>query len=221
MDEREIVPMLTHRQVWHGIERLAEEHGLSASGLARRAGLDPTTFNRSKRITRQGKQRWPSTESLAKILEATSTSMEDFVALMNDQPVGSGVARRRHLRSIALDQMARDDVFDESGFPSGPAWEEVDFPSIDDPHAYAVEIRGDVMAPLYRDGDLVVVAPSASIRRQDRVLARLRSGEVKGGVLVRRTAQRVALAPFDHPGEEVVVEAGDLAWMARIVWASQ
>lgn len=213
--------MLTHRQVWHGIERLAEEHGLSASGLARRAGLDPTTFNRSKRITRQGKQRWPSTESLAKILDATGTSMEDFVALMNDHALGRGQVRRHHLRSIAFDQMAREDVFDESGFPVGEAWEEVDFPNIDDPHAYAVEIRGDAMAPLYRDGDLVVVSPSASIRRQDRVLARLRSGEVRGGVLVRRTAQRVALAPFGGPQAEATIETGDLAWMARIVWASQ
>ena len=77
--------MFTHPQVWAGIDKLAKEKGWSASRLAREAGLDPTTFNRSKRHTNQAKPRWPSTESLAKILDATSTSLESFVALMSDE----------------------------------------------------------------------------------------------------------------------------------------
>ena len=47
----------------------------SASGLAKRAGLDPTSFNKSKRVTGEGRPRWPSTESLAKVLEATGASL--------------------------------------------------------------------------------------------------------------------------------------------------
>jgi hypothetical protein len=54
--------MLTHGQVWAALDRLAERAGLSPSGLARRPGLDPTTFNKSKRITPDGRERWPSTE---------------------------------------------------------------------------------------------------------------------------------------------------------------
>jgi phage repressor protein C with HTH and peptisase S24 domain len=60
--------MLTHAQVWSAIDRLATRAGLSASGLAKRAGLDPTTFNKSKRFTAEGRARWPSTESIAKAL---------------------------------------------------------------------------------------------------------------------------------------------------------
>ena len=53
--------MLTHAQIWSGIDRLAHRAGLTPSGLARRAGLDPTTFNPSKRFSRDGeKPRWPS-----------------------------------------------------------------------------------------------------------------------------------------------------------------
>jgi phage repressor protein C with HTH and peptisase S24 domain len=40
-------PVLTHEQIWTALERLAERAGLSASGLARKSGLDPTTFNKS------------------------------------------------------------------------------------------------------------------------------------------------------------------------------
>ncbi len=74
--------MLTHSSIWSAIDALATEHGLSVSGLARRAGLDPTTFNKSKRISRDGKPRWPSTESVAKILNATGATLPDLVGHM-------------------------------------------------------------------------------------------------------------------------------------------
>ena len=68
--------ILTHEQVWTALDRLAARAGLSASGLAKRAGLDPTTFNKSKRITSDGRARWPSTESLSKSLAAAGTGIE-------------------------------------------------------------------------------------------------------------------------------------------------
>src|SRR3546814_18084388 len=76
--------MLKHGDIWRAIDRLAKLRGLSASGLARRAGLDPTTFNPSKRITPQGKLRWPSTESISKVLDATRATMGEFVGLLDD-----------------------------------------------------------------------------------------------------------------------------------------
>ena len=72
--------MLTHKSIWDAIDTLAERHGLSASGLARLSGLDPTTFNPSKRFKPDGRPRWPSTESIAKILAATNTPTLDFFA---------------------------------------------------------------------------------------------------------------------------------------------
>jgi phage repressor protein C with HTH and peptisase S24 domain len=81
--------MLTHGQVWGALDRLAERAGLSPSGLARRSGLDPTTFNKSKRVTPDGRERWPSTESLAKALAATGSSIDTFVQLIGDH--GRGV----------------------------------------------------------------------------------------------------------------------------------
>ena len=62
---------MKHEDVWRAIDTLAAEHGLSASGLAKRSGLDATTFNPSKRTMPDGRARWPSTESVAKVLDAT------------------------------------------------------------------------------------------------------------------------------------------------------
>src|SRR6188768_3561023 len=76
--------MLTHADIWNAVDRLAARAGLSASALARKAGLDPTTFNKSKRITPEGRPRWPSTESVAKSLAATSTKVEIFMTLLSE-----------------------------------------------------------------------------------------------------------------------------------------
>jgi phage repressor protein C with HTH and peptisase S24 domain len=73
--------ILTHAWIWGAIDALAERRGLTPSGLARLAGLDPTAFNRSKRFTPEGRPRWPSTESLSKLLEATGTSLDEFAAI--------------------------------------------------------------------------------------------------------------------------------------------
>src|SRR5690606_26417624 len=77
--------MLSHNRVWAAIDALAERYSLSASGLARRAGLDSTAFNKSKRLSSDGRPRWPSTESLAKIIEATNSSVDEFFALVEDR----------------------------------------------------------------------------------------------------------------------------------------
>ncbi len=56
--------MLTQADMWRAIDGLAKKHGMSPSGLARRAGLDPTTFNKSKRITREGGNAGPAPKPL-------------------------------------------------------------------------------------------------------------------------------------------------------------
>jgi phage repressor protein C with HTH and peptisase S24 domain len=136
--------MLTHAQIWGAIDRLAARAGLSASGLAKRAGLDPTTFNRSKRITPDGRARWPSTESVAKILTATGTNIDAFIALIGDGP------RRVATRAVPLigfAQAGTGGYFDDAGFPVGRGWDEIAFPEVEDEHAYVLEVSGDSMQP--------------------------------------------------------------------------
>ena len=212
--------MLTHKAIWRGIDLLAERNRLSASGLAKRAGLDPTTFNKSKRITKQGKSRWPSTESVSKILEATSTSMADFVGLIDESGDGRQAPVRR-VRCISLGQMEREPAFDAAGFPQAGPWEDIEFPAINDDSAYAIELDRDVIEPVLRAGDMLIVSPRSSVRRHDRVVVRHRSGEVEIGVLVRRTAQRITLGHFCHSQEERAIDAAEIAWLARILWISQ
>jgi phage repressor protein C with HTH and peptisase S24 domain len=208
--------MLTHAQIWRAIDRLAERHGLSASALARRAGLDPTSFNRSKREQQDGRARWPSTESIAKILAATSTGLDDFMGLLDD-----AVAARRAIPLIGFAQAGGGGYFDDAGFPVGGSWDEIAFPNVGDEHAYALEISGDSMLPLYRDGDLVVVSPAAPVRRGDRVIVKTREGEVLAKELKRRTARTLELRSLNPEHADRVLQEKDIAWIARVLWASQ
>ena len=161
-------------RIWTALDRLAARAGLSASGLAKKAGLDPTTFNKSKRITPEGRPRWPSTESVAKSLAATGTTMDTFVQLIGD--VGRSAPRSVPL--IGLAQAGSGGYFDDAGFPVGKGWDEIPFPAVNDENAYALEISGNSMEPAYRDGTVIIVSPRASIRRGDRVAVKTRDGEV-------------------------------------------
>ena len=210
--------MLRHQDVWAAIDRLASENGLSASALARRAGLDPTSFNKSKRVARNGKPRWPTTESLAKVLEATQKTMGHFVSLMND---GSGGGVMQRIPVIGYAQAGRDGFFDDAGYPTGTGWDAVDFPNVGDPNAYALEISGNSMEPMYRDGDVIIVSPRASIRRGDRVVVRTRAGEILAKSLSRQTANRLELTSFNPEHGAIELGLDEIEWMARIIWASQ
>lgn len=209
--------MLTHGQIWTALDRLAARSGLSASGLAKRAGLDPTTFNKSKRITPDGRPRWPSTESVAKSLAATATSIDIFVRLIED---GSG-ASAQAVPLIGLAQAGAGGHFDDAGFPAGKGWDEVPFPAVNDEHAYALEVSGASMEPAYRDGTVIVISPAASVRRGDRVVVKTRSGEVMVRELKRRTAKAIELRPFNPTHGERTLPLREVDWIARVVWASQ
>jgi phage repressor protein C with HTH and peptisase S24 domain len=207
---------LTHGQVWTALDRLAERAGFSPSGLAKRAGLDPTTFNKSKRITGDGRERWPSTESVSKALAATNSSIDTFVQLIGDGARGS-----QSVPLLGFAQAGAGGHFDDSGFPAGKGWDEVALPSASDEHAYALEISGDSMKPTYRDGDIIVVSPGTPIRRGDRVVVKTTGGEVMVKELKRRTAKLLELQSVNPAHADRTLDADQVAWIARIVWASQ
>lgn len=215
---------MKHDEIWRALDTLAAESGLSASGLAKAAGLDPTTFNPSKRTMPDGRARWPSTESLAKVLNATGASLEAFTALVTGaRALASTPARSvsRRVPLIGFAQAGSDGYFDDGGYPVGGSWDEVSLPEIGDANAYALEISGDSMEPVFRDGDLVIVSPAAPIRRGDRVVVRTAGGEVMAKQLARQSAKRVELRSLNPEHPNFSFDLAEITWIHRIVWASQ
>lgn len=210
----------THENIWHAIDRLAAAFGYSPSGLAKQAGLDPTSFNKSKRFSSDGKPRWPSTESIALVLAATGAQMSDFLALATD---GTLAKLPNTIPLIGFAQAGAEGYFDEDGYPAGGSWDEVRFPEsgADTRGAYALEISGDSMLPLFRDGDVLVVSPSTSIRKGDRVVVRTTKGEVMVKELIRQTPAKVELKSLNPKHDDRMIPAAEISWIARVMWVSQ
>lgn len=213
--------MLSHRAIWDGIDAIARRHGVSVSGLARLAGLDATAFNPSKRVSKDGRERWPSTQSIAKILEATEESFDQFIhgageLLQTDRPAPTFT-----VPLLGLAQAGAGGFFDSAGFPVGQGWDEIALPSSGDAGIYALEVQGDSMEPLYREGDRIIVSPTEQVRRGDRVVVRTRGGEVMAKVLARQTARQIELHSLNPAYEPRILDVKDIEWMARIVWVSQ
>ncbi len=216
--------MLSHDRVWAAIDALANRNSLSASGLAKRAGLDSTAFNKSKRHSSDGRPRWPSTESLAKVMEATGASLEEFMALVrggDQRPQDRLPLPASTVPLIGFAQAGAGGFFDDAGFPAGQGWDLVEVPSATRDGTYALQVQGDSMLPLYRDGDRLIVDPAATVRRGDRVVVKTAEGEVMAKVLEQRTARAIELRSInpDHPTRHVAM--AEVEWIARIVWASQ
>lgn len=208
--------MLNHDDIWTAIDRLAQDKGMSPSGLARCAGLDPTTFNRSKRITREGKARWPSTESISKILAATETPLDRFLGVMPAPRTSGGNAT---VPLASFTKLKDGHPFD-ARINGSTVWDEIPAPSVTDPAAFAIEITGSRFEPIYRDGDILIASPGAPMRRGDRILVVTRDGDRFLGLLHRQTTRRVDFKSLDH-SQEHNIALTDLRLLARLVWASQ
>jgi phage repressor protein C with HTH and peptisase S24 domain len=211
--------MLSHTQIWSAIDALADHHDLSVSALARRSGLDPTAFNRSKRIGADGRQRWPSTESVARILEATGCSLPEFAALA--QSCGSGPVTNGGVPLLGFAQAGDGGYFADGGFPTGHGWDLVELPAATARHAYALTVQGESMLPLYRNGDTLIVDPEAQVRRGDRVVVKTVSGEIMAKVLRRNGPRCIELASLNPEHADRTFQLAEIDWIARIVWASQ
>ena len=213
---------MRHNEIWRALDILAAENGLSPSGLARKAGLDPTTFNRSKRQMPDGRARWPSTESLAKALDAAGASLEMFSHLIaGDRAFATGTNRPRRIPLIGMAQAGGNGYFDDAGFPVGGAWDEVDVPELQDPQSYALEISGNSMEPVFRHGDIVVVSPSTPIRSGDRVVVRTTCGETMAKQFFRQSPEHIKVKSLNSDYLDYTFHPRDVVWMHRIVWSTQ
>ncbi|KMO32274.1 DNA-binding protein [Methylobacterium variabile] len=208
--------MLSHERIWSAIDHLAQRNNLTASGLAKRAGLDATSFNRSKRISPDGRKRWPSTESVAKILSATGTTLDDFLHLVEPR-----AGETRIVVPLIGSESATGQI-GVNGLPgNGSVLEEMELPGFGTERCFAIEVRGSTLTPFYREGDVLVVSPTAAMRRGDRVVTCLGGGGILAAELKRRTA-RAAEFSGPHPGEpDRVIPAAEIAWMARVMWVRQ
>ena len=156
--------------------------------------------------------------SSALILAAMDCSFGDFLIYLGGD-AAEGLGQR--VPVIGFAEAGDQGFFDDAGYPTGIGWDETVFPKSRDSHAYALEISGDSMQPIYRDGDIVVVSPQANIRRGDRVVLKTKEGEVLAKELKRQSNKQIELLSLNRAYGDRIIPIENVEWMARIVWVSQ
>lgn len=206
---------MKYENVWDAVDKLAEIHGLSPSGLAKLAGLDATTFNKSKRIRPDGKKRWPSLDSINRLLEIFNISFEQFYALSS----GNEDKENGSIPFIKFSELFKHITPDMQKILTSD-WNKVLFPDFKET-LYAVEIDNDAFAPLYRIGSLLIVSENSDIRKGDRVIIYLKNGDVKISEFTRRTPSKLVVSNINCPDTDENIAIADICLLNRIVWASQ
>ena len=122
---------------------------------------------------------------------------------------------------LGLAQAGQDGFFDDAGLPIGDGWDQTELPRPKDT-LFSLKIVGDSMAPLYREGDRVIVDQEETrVRRGDRVVARLSTGETVAKEIASLTARTVTLSSINPDYPPRIVPRRDIEWMTRILWVSQ
>jgi phage repressor protein C with HTH and peptisase S24 domain len=208
---------LSYTEIWRAIDKLAMMQNLSVSALAIKAGLDPTTFNPSKRINASGRPRWPSTESIHKILQVTNTSAADFLSMSGGSGLTSSAVT---MPLLNLPVGKHPSFFAATGEPKkNNAWDAIEFPGHIPPHAFALEVTDDAYLPYYKNGDRLIAAAGGIFRHGDRVVVALKSGDILLGIFARHSALNLELNLMN--GNSMTIPNADISWLARILWATQ
>jgi len=210
--------MLKYSDIWRAIDELADRHGLTPSGLARKAGLDPTTFNKSKRLNASGRERWPSTESLAKAMDAVGASFEEVFGFLDNN------RNRRKVGNVPIaaeSAAAASSAYNEVGSPCGPIWKQTTLPHVADPMAYAITIESNKYRPALAPGGLVVASPIAPVSNGQRVVVRLHEDKIELAVFLERTATGIDIGPFCGETLPRKLSTDEFATLHRIIWVAQ
>lgn len=209
------VAKMKYENVWNAVDKLATSRGLSPSGLAKLAGLDATTFNKSKRIRPDGKNRWPSLDSINKLLDVCSISFEQFYNLSDSEEEKEGC-------SIPFTKLSKLEEAQEieDKMVKTPKWNKVLFPDLKEA-MYAIEIDTNDYAPLYRNGSMIVLAGNSDIRKGDRVAIFCTGNQLMLKEFIRRTPSKLVLNDINNDNIESTISISDVRLINRIIWASQ
>ena len=202
--------------VWNAVDNLAKSLGMSPSGLAKKSGLDSTTFNRSKRKRPDGKNRWPSLDSLNKVFEFCNITFEEFYKYgETDNPPEN----LNTIPYIKLSGVSKREYCQE-GEICTTNWETICFPD-GTKNLYAVEIDNTDYAPLYKFGTTLILAKHSEIRRNDRVAVFKKDGDFLLAEFIRGKPRTLELQNLNAPEESFSENIDDILFLSRIVWASQ
>ena len=235
--------MLTHERIWLAIDMLAQRENLSPSSLARLAGLDASIFNPSKRFLGNGRPRWPSTESIARILSATGLSTEAFfVELLGERrcvvwPYQDILAQipASDIPHLFLETETPEPSIKRgetetatTSCPSSPP-EARQLQKVSDPaeRVFVLQLETDDFVPYFKKKAILLLGIFCPAQIGDRVIYFGHAKQAKSkelmllGDIVSGSDDRLYIRPLTQAGLEEPVLRSNERQIAKILWASQ
>ena len=203
--------MFTHEEIWVALDRLAEAHNYSTSGLAKKAGLDPTTFNKSKRITPDGKPRWPSTESIAKSLAATEATLLDLIGFIENTaltPTSAGFSTFEHY-DLSQNELKR---LNQKNLPTI-----IDAPE----NSFAITITTPQWTPTYKKGTTLIAYPTDNFEPDNIIFIETHDSQFFIMTVDSIEEEVIALRAIVINEPDRRIERADILKSAKVLWASQ
>ncbi|MEO1330546.1 MAG: hypothetical protein AAFW46_12860 [Pseudomonadota bacterium] len=200
----------THRKVWIAIDTIADRQELSPSALARIAGLDATAFNPSKRISKDGRLRWPSVETLAKVMSVSDTDFHRFAQMVE------GDRSRSFRQDLPIRTIINGKDANTGRFAAATT-------AVEDRDAFWLEIEttlANLSGGAYREGDRLLISPNAELQPFQRVAVGMADGSVRVGFVIEMARDALVLEPLQG-GTPKRCRFDQMAWSGRILWASQ
>lgn len=176
------------------LRSLMSSRGVTQAAVASGAGLSQPTISRY--LSAQSE---PKLKDVAALADYFGMGVDAFLGRppLPDEPVGpqkAYVFQETHVSNGAAPFGAAKNVpviaWARAG--QGGYYEDqgLDVPHVPttckDPNCYAVAVEGDSMEPLYKAGDVLVVAPNTEARNGDLVLVKTKEDEVLFKKLVKR-----------------------------------
>jgi phage repressor protein C with HTH and peptisase S24 domain len=212
----------THDWIWQAIDTLAARKRLSPSGLARLAGLDPTTFNRSKRFTAEGRPRWPSTESISKILVATNSTLDEFAELetaelidIAPRPFEENTADLATVPVIGEVRGAEVCNLDDHRLRRAFAT------PLQSGAKFALSIGDRSLEPVYSAGHTLIASVVDNALPGDRLIVKPQKAQAIPCLLLRTSSQAIEFGAFNADRQRQALDHSSIDWIARIIWARQ
>lgn len=189
--------MLSHDTIWQAIDRLAQNHNLSPSGLARMAGLDATIFNPSKRVKANGRPRWPSTESISKILQATNTPPWLFFLPPFEE---------LETRSLATGQINANEKLSVTEQMSSSL--------------HLVQLDHSRLSPCYDQGDLLLLSMERPLATGDIITTCTINNELMIYRFQKESLTHLYLINLERQ-QPFLLQKSRLSWWAKILWVAK
>lgn len=206
---------MKYEQVWEAVDKLAKINGLTPSGLAKKAGLDSTTFNKSKRIRPDGKNRWPSLDSINKIIEACNIGFEQFYNLADNS---AATETQNSIPYIKFSKLINNQIEDAKLATS--EWNRIRFPETIC-NLYSIDVDTNSYEPYFRKNTTIIVNQNSEIRKGDRIVILLDDGRVLINEFIRRTPSTLEVCDLLNKEIESTISIRKISLVNRIMWASQ